>query len=403
MFKIATYKRFENESDDELIYRICKDKEQIGTWEDVKNILNNLTGADFGESTYRKRYQCFCKMFNANQKTFASSGDTLLEISDQIRELKKERYKLQTEKLENNKWLRENARDELIGEQITDAISQLTPLDIPDYIEPVSNDKSYLLAFSDCHYGIEIDIKDIYGNTINKYSPEIFERRMWQMLNKLIDRIYKDEITELNVWELGDSVNGLLRLNSQLMHTKYGVMDSAIKYANFLATWLCELSHYVRVKFQMVMDSNHNQLRLCGAPKNSFSEENVSKVIVEILKARLLENKNISIIENVTGNNYGLFSTYSVLGIHGEVKNINNCLNELSRAYGTQFDYCIMGHCHHANVKENGQNSETITVRSMVGVDNYGMSLNKVSDVGASLLTFEQGYGKISDIALKVD
>ena len=50
MFSISTYstyKRFENESTDELIYRICQDKDKIGTWQDVANIINELTGDDF--------------------------------------------------------------------------------------------------------------------------------------------------------------------------------------------------------------------------------------------------------------------------------------------------------------------------------------------------------------------
>ena len=51
-----TYVRLENEQDDELIYRVCKDKELIGSWEDVKDILNDLLGYDYGESTYRKKY-----------------------------------------------------------------------------------------------------------------------------------------------------------------------------------------------------------------------------------------------------------------------------------------------------------------------------------------------------------
>ena len=104
---MTNYKRFENESDDELIYRICKDKDKIGTWNEVKDILNMLLGNTFNESTYRKRFQTFEKMFDANQKIFADNEDTLKEIKDQIRELKKERYKIQAEKLELNQWNRE--------------------------------------------------------------------------------------------------------------------------------------------------------------------------------------------------------------------------------------------------------------------------------------------------------
>ena len=55
--KDLKYKRFENESDDELIYRVTGDKEQIGSWKDVADVLNELLGTDYGESTFRKKRQ----------------------------------------------------------------------------------------------------------------------------------------------------------------------------------------------------------------------------------------------------------------------------------------------------------------------------------------------------------
>ena len=59
MIIITSYKRFENETDEELVYRICENKDQIGSWQDVANIINELTDNDYGESTYRKKYQAF--------------------------------------------------------------------------------------------------------------------------------------------------------------------------------------------------------------------------------------------------------------------------------------------------------------------------------------------------------
>jgi hypothetical protein len=52
---IMKYQRYENESDEELIYRVCKDKDLIGTWTDVADILNELLGQEYTESKYRKR------------------------------------------------------------------------------------------------------------------------------------------------------------------------------------------------------------------------------------------------------------------------------------------------------------------------------------------------------------
>ena len=73
METITTYKRYNGESDEELIYRICENKDQIGSWQDVANIINELTGNDYGESTYRKKYQAFRKMLDANQSKFVDN------------------------------------------------------------------------------------------------------------------------------------------------------------------------------------------------------------------------------------------------------------------------------------------------------------------------------------------
>ena len=75
-------------------------------------------------------------MLNANQSKFTDSDEQLKELEFQKRELNKAKVKLQTEKLEYNRWLREEARDELITEKICNAIAALTPMDIPTYIEP---------------------------------------------------------------------------------------------------------------------------------------------------------------------------------------------------------------------------------------------------------------------------
>lgn len=400
---ITTYKRFENETDEELIYRITGEKEQIGSWQTVADILNELLGTEYTESKFRKQRQAFDKMLAANQSKFADSNAQLREIEVQKRELEKEKVKLRTEKLEYSRWLREDARDELITEKIVEAIEKLQPLKSPEYIRPIHSNNSYLLCFADCHYSIEFSIKDLFGNIINEYSPEIFEKRMWELFNQIVELIKDKQINELSIWELGDGIQGLLRLNSQLMQLRYGVIDSAINYGHFLANWLNELSKHVRIKFQMVMDSNHNQLRLVNAPKNAFVDENMSKVIMLTIKLELANNPNITIIENPTGLNFGQFSTYQILGIHGEVKNLSKALDNYSRAYQTPIQYIIGAHVHHVISNEVGINQEAISIRSMIGVDPYGMSLPATSNAGASLFEFDQLKGLTCEHRLKVN
>lgn len=375
--------------------------------DEIGKLCNEAFGVKWTESAHRKKTQNYLKGYNDAKEELGAADQQLQNMIEENKQLKreaaKELKKIQTEKLEYNKWLREEARDELITEKIVKAIGNLQSLKVHEYIKPVHSSNSYLLCFADCHYSIEFSIKDLFGNIINEYSPEIFENRMWDLFDQIVELVEEKQINELNIWELGDGIQGLIRLNSQLMQLRYGVIDSAINYGHFLSNWLNQLSKHVRIKFQMVMDSNHNQLRLLGAPKNSFTDENMSKVIMLMIKSELKDNPNITIIENPTGLNFGQFSTHQVLGIHGEVKNLSDALDNYSRAYQTPIQYIIGAHVHHVVTSETGINQEAISIRSMVGVDPYGMSLPATSNAGASLFEFNQLKGLTCEHRLKVD
>lgn len=391
-----------NETEDQLILRVCQMKDNLeATWDQIADILNELLHKSYSESAYRKKYNAYKKLSYASIKQ--TSDITNDRINNELLKLQKERNKIQAEKIELNKELRELARDEILIDRIHDAITTLQPMKIPEYIKPERNTRAYLLTIADCHFAIEFELKDFFGNIINEYSPEIFQKRMALLMNNVVDTIKKEKITELNVWNLGDELQGLLRLNSQLMQMRYGVVESAILYAEYMANWLTVLSEYTRVKYQMVMDSNHNQLRICNAPKNSFPDESMSHVICAFLKERLKNNTNITIIENPTGMNYSQLATYQVVGYHGESKNSAKALNDFSRAYQLPIDYLIGGHVHHSESKEIGIDAEVLSVKSVIGVDPYGLSLQKTSNAGANLFVFEQGNGKICEYTYKLN
>lgn len=314
-----------------------------------------------------------------------------------------ERKKLLSEKNEYLKAIRQQARDELILEHIAEAIKSTPSLPAPKPVEVTPNNKSYLLTLSDCHFGIEFILQGIDGKVINEYNPEIFQQRMSTLLSYVVDSVKKNNIEKLTIFELGDAIQGMLRLNSQLMQLRYGVIESAVHYAFYLSTWLNSLSHYVKIDFHMVKDSNHNQLRLCGAPKNAFPDENMSTVILTILNERLKSNPNISILSNPTGMNYAVLSGYPVLGIHGEVKDLKTAINTYSRAYSEPFSYIFAGHIHHKESAETGIDSQVISVGSIIGVDPYGLNRRLTSNATADLFCFEEGKGITCDYTFKLN
>lgn len=67
-------KRRSDETEDEYIYRICSVKDDIGSWNEVSDILNDALGYDYDESRYRKMYQSFMRMLAANGRRIVSDA-----------------------------------------------------------------------------------------------------------------------------------------------------------------------------------------------------------------------------------------------------------------------------------------------------------------------------------------
>ena len=222
-------KKRPEESERQYIWRLASGMENglyELNWPMLTDVLNRELHDDapLAESTYRKAYSA-AKAYLADVflPMFSERGADET-IRDQIRDLKKERMKVQTEKLELNRWLRENARDEMIVQQLVNAINSLEPLTPPAPSFAADGDKGYCLMFGDEHVGAEFEIRGLNGEILNAYSPEIFEERMWKLLNEVIYIIQKEGISTLHVFNLGDFTDGVLRVG-QLMKLRYGVVE----------------------------------------------------------------------------------------------------------------------------------------------------------------------------------
>ena len=80
----------------------------------------------------------------------------------------------------------------------------------------------------------------------------------------------------------------------------------------------------------------------------------------------------------------------------------NNSVKDFSNTYGVRINYLIAGHNHHSRLEEVGMDVESIGVPSIIGIDNYSMSLNAVSNPGATLLLLEEGKGKTVQYTIKL-
>lgn len=397
---ISVHQKF-TQSELREIYDVCSRKDLTGDWSKIKDILNSRLGRNYNESTYRKRFAAYVEMKNACKNIDPDFTGDVTDVTIQKRELEKERKKLQTEKLEYNRWLRENAREEMIYEQINDSINKLIPLEIPKPRTIEEQNREAVLCLADAHFNTEFEIKGLFGEVLNSYSPEIFYQRMWYLRDKVREICERENISVLHIFGLGDDNDGLLRLTDNLFKLRWGVIDSTLIYADFMANWINEISKFVDVKLQMVEDSNHNQLRLCSAPKNAFKGENLSKVIIHTIKSRLKDNPCVTITQNPTGYIYENILGYNLMGIHGEVKSLKEAIDNLSKLYGLRIDYLIGGHKHHS--EEYGFDCEGISVGSIIGIDSYSTHLMRSSNASVTMLIVEEGNGIVTKHTIKLN
>lgn len=251
---ITTYKRFENETDEELVYRICKDKEQIGSWQDVANIINELTGNDYGESTYRKKFQAFQKMLEANQSKFVDSDTQLKEIEVQKRELERAKIKFRDER---NAWQKQNYIDARVEQKLDLLENELLSqgkinFDIHENVD-ITSDNDILVILSDFHIG------QTFHSIWGEYNSDIAKKRLNQLLNEIIaiQKLHNSEKCYVSLQ--GDMLSGNIHKTIQVTNRE-NVIEQ-IKIASELISSFCyELTKIFSVVFMSSVSGNHSRM-----------------------------------------------------------------------------------------------------------------------------------------------
>ncbi len=384
---------------------------------DIRDKINGVNDMDWAEIVEKYRLPCHSDTLRKSSQTIfggkfvadyfaekdamaVANEGYLVQLRLEKRDLQVERQKLRDEKLEYNRWLREQSRDELICEKICDEVRQMQPLEFPKPRPHTYGHRESVLCFADAHYGTEFKVNGLLGDTINEYSPEVFEKRMLGLLEQVIDTIEEKKLTAIKVFSLGDELDGILRV-SQLMKMRYGVVESTIKYSEFISNWLNELSKYAAIDFYSVQ-GNHSELRMIAQPKGTFTEENMAKIINEFIKERLKSNPNFTFRKNESGLIFENICGYNVLGIHGEVKNLETAIQRFTNMYNVMIDILVGGHKHHFGAETVGHSRDVISVPSIIGIDDYAMSIGKTSNPGALMFTIESGKGVIEQRSFKL-
>lgn len=389
------YNRLNNESDKDLINRICSEKDNIGSWQDVANIINNILGTGFTESKYRKNFKLYSEGYNDSQAKAIEEHNA--ELDNKLKEIKKERIKLQTLNVERNKLDRIEARKELYYEQIGNMITTLPSpvfdynyVPVKDYEEEIEH---YLLTIADIHSGAT------FKTEYNEYSPDIMIKRFVKLTEKTVDFIKKHNCKVFNVVGLGDFIQGCIHMNDLKINDST-VVKATVQVAQVMAQFLNNISKYAHINYYHIISSNHSQMRYLGTKASELMGEDMEYIIGHYIKDVLINNKNITVFVDEEASDYQELEilNYKIIAMHGhQIKDINTALNTISSKRNEIIDYVVLGHQHNHKVITGNDgytyDTEVLVSPSFVGSDPFADSIMKGSKAAVMIYGFHKYEG----------
>lgn len=306
---------------------------------------------------------------------------------------------------EMNETYRVEARSEALREAVVEAANRLEPLELPP-VQPIeTGDRTLVLCMGDFHFGAEWVVNGLYGECINRYDPDVFAQRMAMLLGQTAEILAKEQIQDVVLLMCGDSLDGMLR-PSQLMKLRWGVVESCIRFSEYMSIWIGELSRIARVHVYNV-DANHTELRPLGSKRGEFAGENFEKIITWYISERLRDNPNVEIDAVSETMKRVDVQGFSFLVTHGtDVKSLENAAKQAMLLYNERIDFLVCAHKHREQNAVSGYtesgNSLVIRVPSICGMDQYAQRLGYGGRAGALAIVIEAGYGRRCEYPIRL-
>ena len=331
-----------------------------------------------------------------SEKIEELSFDLINQLKEGKEEIEKEKIKLRQEKAELNEKYRYGARSELFEERIIQAIEKLPKIkySLHKDINIPKVKTTGLLCISDFHAGSEYEIKGLYNEIVNKYNYEILEKRMWYLL----DQLENDDIAfdDLTIAICGDLFENILR-SSSLVKLREPVLDTVIKFSEFIANWIVEVQKQFLVPINVVtVGGNHDINRLLTS-KPLFEDENLTKLFANILQLRLKDCDDI-FIDDYTDVALKTIRKTNVMFIHGDEKDLYHTMDYFEHLYNVGVDEIIAGHYHSPSSKTVGiaeVGDRTVTnIGSICGIDPYAKKIRVGARPSAYFALYDEDNGK---------
>lgn len=328
-----------------------------------------MTNSDYGESTYRKKFQSFEKLLKANQSKFADSDSQLKEIQFQMQELKKERQKLSDERVELNRLIRQEARKESYIDLVKRIICEnVEPTNVDVHYTLFNSETDLLCHLTDIHTGIEID------NFHNTFNQSVLENRIKKYTSDILDIKGLHQSQDCYV-VVGEIISGLIHNNLRLQNNM-DIMEQFKFVSEQISAMLTRLANNFNHVYIYTTPGNHS--RISPKKEDSLDGENMDVLLPFYLKARLQNIDNISICDNTVEPEIAMFNirNNTVFSSHGDKDSPANVVQNFTMMYGIKPDIVLLGH-RHTNGMTTVYDTKVIQSGCVSGTDAYAVSIRK--------------------------
>lgn len=343
---IIDLKRLENETDEEVIYRICSEKDQIGSWQDVANLLNQILGTEFTESKFRKQFNAFQKMLNANQSKIFDNDNYIKQIRLEQQEIRKEKQRLFDERLDLNRRLRETSRVETTIEKIETMLSRISDKRYISYSPTFLNTENDLIVcLSDLHIGAA------YYGFDGIYDSDIAVRRLKQYLSEIVEIKSMHSPQNCHLFMLGDMISGNIHHTISVTN-KENVIEQLKLACEYISDFVYSLGQEFSAVHVYSVSGNHSRLE---KKEDALLGERLDAIIPWFVKSMLKNCPNIIVEDKSLDDTLTIAQIRSktYFAVHGDFDPISESSISKLALWAKITPYCVLcGHKHYPAMTE---------------------------------------------------
>lgn len=333
---MSEYNRMKNEDENAYIWRVCEHKDEIGTWQDVCDLLNQQLGHEYNESWYRKMYQSFMALFSVVKDKYFKD-DYVKLIDEKIVELEKARVKYRDERTHHNRNIRGEARLENKLDYLEKVIKSATPINY--VVHPkIDSDNDLLVMLSDLHVG------QTFASAWGRFNADIAKDRMSKYLDEILNIQKRHNSENCYISLQGDLISNSIHKTLAISNSE-NVIEQIILVSELIADFINKLSINFNNIFINSVVGNHSRI---DTKEDAVKDERLDTLIEWYLKAKLINLTNVSFIEPLDNTlNVFFIRDKSYVSVHGDYDKFDKTgVANLMMMLGF-VPYCVLfGHKH---------------------------------------------------------